>query len=177
MASEPHDTNTLAAYVEGRLDPGEEALVAAHAAECAECRAVIAALARSAGPNLPAVSAGTSERAYNPAPLTRFLLPLAATLAIGTIAALMVTRLNDARPEPAAPVTAAPERPPAPAEAGKPVEQQPARPPAGTNENVDDQGLLLRRSGERRVAGKVFRLTAGEWIDQAYRSACRPSRR
>lgn len=167
--SDPHDPNMLAACVEGRLDPREQAVVIAHAAECAECRGLMSALARAAGPELPAVAEAVAR-----APLgRRYLMPLAAAIAIGTVTGVLVLRLNDgpvapddqplpppaAAPNPAAPSPAR-ERT-APSNPGQPA--APRRRP----ESIDER-LLPRRSGERVVGGKVFRLIAGEWIDGAF---------
>lgn len=176
MASDPHDPEMTAAFVEGRLDARDRALVTAHAAECLECREVIAALTSAAGPELPGVvRVDAAERAgWGP----RYLLPLAATIAIGTVAGVLVLRLNDAPSRPAAP-------PPAPAPEGSasvpapkplppsaspvpsaPAERQPVTRPAPP-EQVDER-LLPRRSGERVIGEKVFRLVAGEWTDTSY---------
>lgn len=167
--SDPHDLNTVAACVEGRLDPREQAIVIAHAAECAECRGVMSALARAAGPELPAVAEAVAR-----APLgRRYLMPLAAAIAIGTVTGVLVLRLNDgpAAPDvqpPPPPVTApGPISPSLPPEPTPPIEPSQPAAPQMRPESIDER-LLPHRSGERVVGGKVFRLIAGEWIDGAF---------
>lgn len=175
MTGDPHDPGMTAAFVEGRLDAREAALVTAHAAECASCREVLAALARGAGPELPHVSHGRSEPDRVPRHPARALLPLAATLTLAVLTGAVALRLiappqgppaappEDARPAPAAgapspPAMAPPEPGPIPGDAAvQPLPPEPA-----------DERLLPRRGGERRIAGKVFRLTAGEWVDDTY---------
>jgi hypothetical protein len=144
METDPHDLNRLAAYLEGRLSDAESAHFVAHAAACVECRATLAAYGRAVAPR--SMSAAR-------------WFPIAAMLAIGTVAGVVSITLN--RPQPAASrerrqdvylprPAAVPAPPPAPAGA----------PP--------DRGLLTRRGTERSVAGKVFRLEAGAWIDATY---------
>lgn len=175
MASDPHEPEMTAAFVEGRLNEREAALVTAHAAECASCREVLAALARGAGPDLPHVSRAQLEPDRLPRRPARALLPLAATLTLAVLTGAVALRLiappqgppaappGDSRPGPAAgapplPSTAPPESAPLPGAAVV----DPRSP-----EPIDER-LLPRRGGERRIAGKVFRLTAGEWVDETY---------
>ena len=50
-----------------------------------------------------------------------------------------------------------------------PVEVAPTpSPSARVSGPVLDEGLLARRGGVKRVAGKAFRLVGGEWIDMSY---------
>ena len=71
-----HDLNQLAAFVEQRLDPDERRLVTAHLAACAECRTVVAELARG----LPAASVTAHVQPMWSRPAV--WLPIAASLAL-----------------------------------------------------------------------------------------------
>jgi len=161
--SSPHDPGLLAASLEGRLDPREREALTAHLAGCAECRQALALLARAA-------HAGLIPR---PTPVARpglalhRWLPLAAALVIAVAA---VTRLSwspapagETRPSHAPPSMSPPPSPsePAPSPASSPGR---ARPRADTL----DPGVLVTRGAGRRVAGKTFRLRAGEWIDASF---------
>jgi putative zinc finger protein len=83
---DPHDPNVLAAFVEDRLDPDERQSVAAHLAGCAECRRMLALVAKGMG--APAiqrrdVAAGRWRQ-------STAWLGAAATIAIATVAAAIV---------------------------------------------------------------------------------------
>lgn len=164
MAFDPHDPDATAAFVGRRLSPREDALVRTHAAECADCREVIAGLVR-VSPDVRPAAAGEAR-----APLSRYLLPIAATLALGTLAAVMVLRLEGPAIRPATP--APPSMPAtAPEQPGVNTPAEPLNPPRAAESPTpaarpDD--LLRRRGGERTVQGKRFELTAGEWIDAAF---------
>ena len=163
--SSPHDPGLLAASLEGRLDPREREVLTAHLAGCAECRRALALLARAA-------HAGLIPR---PTPVARpgfalpRWLPLAAVL---VIAVATVTRLNwsptpggETLPSQAPPgVSMAPL--PSPSEAAPSLASSPGS--AEPHPNTLDPGVLVTRGTGRRVAGKTFRLAAGEWIDASF---------
>jgi hypothetical protein len=167
MTFDPHDPEATAAFVEGRLLSQEAARVRAHAAECAECREVIAGLVKAGSAEGVVPAAGARTPWFIPG---RYLLPVAATLALATLAAVLVVRIDPnggstVPPAVSPPGTAAPSSPPV--EGELPV----ARPPAASAPApapAPDQDLTRRRSGERTVQGKRFQLTAGEWIDAAF---------
>lgn len=167
----PHpDLIGLAAFVDGRLSEAERRTCVSHLAQCAECRAIVAAYARGA---VPDNGSGVSS-----APLparSRFWgvpawLPIAATLMLATTAAIMWVR-TDSR---VTPVTAPTTLPSAPAPA-TPEPTSPSTLPASGSPSTTapstpaaPESLGPRRGGERSVSGKTFRLVAGEWIDTSY---------
>jgi hypothetical protein len=68
----------LAAWIDGQLSAGERSAAEAHAADCAHCQAMLAAMARMAPP--------PPARAWWSAPAVRWLVPVAAaTLVIATV--------------------------------------------------------------------------------------------
>jgi hypothetical protein len=169
MTFDPHDPEATAAFVERRLTPGEHALVQSHAADCAECREIIAALVRVTTEQ--AVPGGGTLARPSSFPVRRYLLPIAATLALGTIAMTMVLRLDRQAASEGPAVIQTPPAPTPGASAGPEVTPQPSAPPPVVDTPqpaVPADDLLRRRSGERTVDGKRFRLTAGEWIDAAF---------
>lgn len=146
-AHEP-DTNALAAHFEGRLDPtGTERLVS-HLAECRSCRETSALMAR-------ALKRETLAAVRRPA-AARWLA-LAAALVLATIVGIRVSRENAHSGREAEPVPT-----PARAEATAPA-MEPSPPPAAA---VLPE--VKRGSPDRTIAGKTFRLVAGEWIDTSY---------
>ena len=163
--SSPHDPGLLAAYLEGRLDAREREVLTAHLAGCAECRQVLALLARAAHAGLiprptPAARPGFALHRW---------LPLAAALVIAVATVVRwnwsPTPFGETRPSPApAGVSISP--PPSASEAAP----SPASSPGGAKRRADtlDPGVLVRRGAGRRVAGKTFRLAAGEWIDASF---------
>jgi len=160
--SNPHDPGLLAASLEGRLDAREREALTAHLAECAECRQALALLARAAHAGL--IPLPTAAR---PGFALRRWLPLAAVLVMALAA---VTRLNwspapigETRPSDAASGVSVS---PPPIEAAPP----PASSPRGAEPRADtlDPAVLVTRGAARRVAGKTFRLVAGEWIDARF---------
>lgn len=155
MAEQEHDLNLIAALVEGRLEEQERARVMEHLADCRQCRTVFTQLGRAAQDgslsandarsNVQALD--TAHRVRRPWTATRGWLPIAASLAVAVVA----IRLFVGAPEdsgPSSPVTG-------------PITTS-GQPTAGEEE------LLRKRSGGRQVAGKVFRMTEGEWVDQAF---------
>src|SRR5438128_10843721 len=78
----PHpDLNALAAFAEGRLGARERVALGAHAADCAECRTMLATLARASRTATP----------------LRWL-PLAATLVLAGTAAVAVWQIQRTSP-------------------------------------------------------------------------------
>ena len=164
--NDPHHPGLLAAFLEGRLDLREREVMTGHLAGCAECRQALALLARAAHAGLiprPAPAA-------RPGPTLRRWQPLAAA-AVLVVAVATVTRLSwppapagETAPSPPPGVSRPP--PPSPDEAAP----APSSPPAGAVPRADalDPGVLVTRGGVRRVAGKTFRLAAGEWTDASF---------
>lgn len=157
-----HDPGLLAAYVEGRLDDDERRVMTAHLASCADCRQALAMLARAAG-----VQPQAARRRL--AVASPIWLGLAATVILATLA----VRRTDA------PVPASNAGQPTPAVGASPGTMGPAPRPAEPSPRVtvpaadplSDPGLLVKRSAEqRRVGGKTFRLTAGQWVDMTFDS-------
>lgn len=177
LPEEAHEIDLIAASLEDRLDERERQRLDDHLIVCAECRTVLSALARAAADGtllLPPVQSGPTGLP----PILRAWLPIAALLVLSTAAGVLWL----ASGEPAAP------RPPGPAVVQARPEPQPAPPPMEAQSSADSspsrtrsqparppspevihEGLLARRGGgERTLAGKTFRLAAGEWIDTAY---------
>ena len=163
-----HDTNLLAAHLDGRLDEQESAQLIAHLGECAECRAMLAGFARA--------SARTTDRSVGGSAASRRFfrpivwLPVAATVAIGTVTGVVTLRLK--RSDPASPPsTSAPVPIPAttgdPKPPANPIQATPA-PPTAARGPAAGEPVLPKRAGERTVGGKRFRFEAGEWIDASY---------
>jgi anti-sigma factor RsiW len=156
----PHpDLNALSAFIDGRLSEADRAGVVAHLSGCPECRAIVAAHAR-----------GQQSRArFRPA----LWLPIAATLALATTAALIVSRSDRAPegPSPAPPIAAPPSATPADSapQPSPPPASTASTPPASTVPPPADPGsLAVRRGAVQQINGKTFRMVAGEWIDSAY---------
>jgi Putative zinc-finger len=141
MARPEHDLNLIAALLEGRLDDNEKAQVQAHLADCPECRATLALLAKGSGEGLLGAGAGDAapRRWRSPA----VWLPVAASVAVAAIALRLVL----------APDTNTP------VDTGTSAE-----PPA------IDESLLPTRAAGRIIDGKTFRMRDGEWVDEAYAS-------
>ncbi len=148
MEAQEHDTNAIAAYIEGRLEGDEKARFTAHLASCAECRGTLALLARES--DALGVSTKESEprdpsikTPFRPwAPALRVLLPMAAGLVIISAVAF---RAGWFKPAPRV-----------------------TYPELSPRTEIDD--LLVKRGAERRIGGKTFRLVAGEWRDTAFDS-------
>jgi hypothetical protein len=151
-----HDPTVVAALAEGRLDREERARVLEHLAACRPCREVFATLAREGegvAAHRPAAGFGaTASRAW---------LPLAATIVLATGSALWVLRRAPAIAPPQVtasmrPVTASPE-----------VRASATPPPVAVSPSKAPPDAM-RSAAPRRVAGKTFRLVAGEWIDTSF---------
>jgi hypothetical protein len=158
-----HDPGLLAAYVEGRLDDEERRAVTEHLGVCADCRQVLAMLARA--PGVLPTAAGRRPMA---APVW---LAIAATVILATLA---VRRVNgpvapavDRGPASTVAATVGPSpAPPAPA----PADPGP-RATLPADDPLRDPALLVKRgAAPRQVGGKTFRLRAGEWVDVAFQS-------
>lgn len=153
---DPHngepDLNALAAWVDGRLEPGERADLAAHLATCPRCRAIVAELARAAAP--PA-------RAWRP------VFALAASIAVVAVAGGAYLLVHE-REQPAVvpPVIIRPAPPTA-----SPSAPSVAPPTPSSPSNPSPPADRKRAAGTTSVHGKTFRLVAGEWIDQSYRES------
>jgi hypothetical protein len=162
----PHpDLNALAAFIDRRLPEADHAGVVTHLVGCAECRALVAAYARGQMPVDVSAheSAGPRSRSlFRPA----VWLPIAATLALATTAALIVSRGDRASipPSTTPPIAPQPSRPPID------TAPQPSSPPpsSASPPPADPGSLAARRGAVRQINGKTFRLVAGEWIDSAY---------
>lgn len=149
-----HDTEGLAAYVDGRLDGPARSRVTAHLSRCRECREHLALLAHGLSAAPPAFHG-------------RRWLPVAASLLIALAgsgvyllvrpALLLAPAATPAQSPPSSPSLPAPVAPPAPPPAPLPAPSRPAAPADAP-----------RSLSSRRVAGKTFRLLAGEWIDDSY---------
>jgi len=144
-----HDLGRLAALVENRLDAAERRAVMAHLADCRDCRTVVAGLARA---TTDAALDSRQRTSWTPA---RVWLSIAASALVVIGAGWLYSARTSRPPVPADPVTVSlvPSSPP-------PTNPPTTAPPA-------DPGLT-RRSGEREVANRRFRLEAGTWIDVAY---------
>lgn len=105
MARQEHDLNLIAALLEGRLDDSEKAQVQAHLADCAQCRATLALLAKGANEGL--LGSGASDPASRRWRSPAVWLPIAASVAVAAIALRLVLA-----PEPSVD-TEAPAEPPA----------------------------------------------------------------
>jgi len=114
------DADTLAAWEDHALSAAERAAVEAHAADCARCQMMLAAMAKSApAPTEAAPSWWTASR--------RWLIPLTATAATAAIAWLLVSPGSlgpvNVRQVSQAAESSAPEQPPPPA--ARPSSAQP----------------------------------------------------
>jgi hypothetical protein len=169
MDGREHDLNLLAAYVEDRLDAAERERVAAHVSGCDECRAVLAELGRG----LAASRRGSGRLARLPRSTA---LPIAAVLVLSAATSLILLRQSAQ-----APTRSEGERSPAPDTASATPSATSATPPPSAapspggreptvrGNSTDREDLLVKRGGgAHSVAGKSFRLVAGEWVDTAY---------
>jgi hypothetical protein len=152
MSHEP-DLNRLAALVEARLPAGERQRLLTHLADCRACRDIVAVLTEELRPASP-VTRWTRPAVW---------LPIAATLAIASGAAFLVSTIERSVPPQPPPSSTGIDRPSPPPAVTPPVVTPPA-PPAP----VKPEDVTTRRSGTRLVGPKTFRLVAGEWIDAAY---------
>ena len=157
-AGEEPNAAALSALVDGGLDADERRAVIAHLAGCRRCREIVAALARPRSRPASVLPAGR-----------RAAMALAASVTIAAAAGVTYWATRQGIPPAASPVASPADTRPAPGTASPappppvsaPVPARPASPPPDRPRAV----------GERAVAGKQFRLVAGEWIDAAYRTA------
>jgi hypothetical protein len=169
----PHDLDLLAAHLEDRLDAVETERLTRHLAGCVQCRETLAALARNADLLPHPTPAPQATRRVVPLPRLVWL-PLAAAL---IVAVATLTRFDwrvspgERRPErtPSAGPTPSPERvvPTGEGLPARPAPPPPSPPGAGSRSDTEptDERVLVLRGTQRRVAGKTFRFTFGEWID------------
>lgn len=138
MDDQPHDLDSLAALVEGRLEGVDRQRVMAHVAECVECRRTMAQLGRAVADGAlltdakPRVTAGWLRSN------ALIWLPIAASVLVGTFAWFQLATTPNGSTTDSAPV------------------------------GVSEEELLTKRSAGRIVASKTFRMTAGEWVDSAF---------
>lgn len=142
MQEQAHDLDSLAAFVEGRLDEHDRQRVMAHVADCPECRRTLVGLGRAMADGALAQAASRATRFHWSN--TRIWLPIAASILVGTFAWFQFAM--------------------SPQIAG---EGQSTGEDASEAAPADEQ-LLRRRSGGRTVEGKTFRLTTGEWVDASF---------
>jgi hypothetical protein len=142
----------MAAMFDGKLGDDAHAAMVRHLAECQECREIVAELARAHETGKPRSSSVTTARTW---------LPIAATLLLAITAGvlLQINRVTDRDAAPLSPVEVTPASPPLPS-------APPSSAPVVVPEPPED--VSTRRSGERIINGKTFRLVAGEWVDSAY---------
>jgi len=163
--SDEPNLNALAALAEGRLSIAERATALEHLESCVRCRRIAAELMRA--------------RSRTPNTLwTWRALPLAASLAIAAVGGGVYWLARDAGG------TRRVDIPPSPSQPGiAPAQQSPA---AGSGTGAGETGAATprpertprvepsdrtRAAGTRTIAGKTFRLVAGEWVDADYRVA------
>jgi hypothetical protein len=84
------DADTLAAWADNALDGGELAVAAAHAADCARCQAMLAAMVRTAPPM------GAAAASWWRVPFLRWLVPL--TAAAATVLVWIAVPVRDRGP-------------------------------------------------------------------------------
>ena len=147
------DFDALGAFLEGSLEPEERARVEEHLSQCRECRATVALFARArAIPRRPA----------------RALTWLAAAAGILLATAVGVRVASRASP-PTPPEPSPGQAPPATSGAPGPPAAPEAAPPApATVAPAPEEPVEVRRSGQKTVGEKTFRLIAGEWVDRDY---------
>ena len=172
MTADLHDPNVLAAYIDGTLDQDERSIVVAHLAGCGACRAALAAYVK--GTTEDGETGQGPRRAWIAAVRPRVWMPIAATIALVTVAGVLqrAQRRADQVPQ-APPVVETPSAVPDPSSGVPPgVSTTPpstadAPLPPRPSPPVDERTMRVR-GAERRVGDKRFRLVAGEWIDAAY---------
>lgn len=99
-----------------------------------------------------------------------YWLPIAATIVLGTVAFVLVARRPDAPGTASAPVSSfsSSAQSPTPAPTASSTPTSAPQPPAARSRGVLPVPPVRRSGGTRRVAGKTFRLEAGEWVDAAF---------
>jgi hypothetical protein len=152
------DFDTLGAYLEGTLEPPERARVEEHLAQCRECRAAVALFARARA--IP----GRANRAVP------WLAAAAGILLATAVGVRVASKASSSAPPAPAPAEAPPATSGAP---GPPAAREAAAPPepaavAPSVAPAPEEPLEVRRSGQKTVGEKTFRLIAGEWVDRDY---------
>lgn len=153
------DFDTLGAFLEGTLEPPQRARVEEHLSQCRECRATVA---------LFASARAAPRRSSRAATWLAAAAGLLIATAVGVRVASKEPSPTSAAPAPAEAV-ATPAAPNAPA--GTPAAAAPESPvvaPAPSGAQPAEEPLEIRRSGQKRVRRKTFRLEAGEWVDRDY---------
>lgn len=161
--SATHDLEGLAALVDGRLRDEERAALVTHLAGCAECRDALALLARAGAAGLLALPSAAPHVSRSSFPPLHAWLPIAAALVLVVAG---VTRLDwspATHETTSPPAHYRPAKPPSPA-----VVVRPDVPTPKPRIDPVDPALLVKRGAGRKVAGKTFRLIAGEWVDSAF---------
>ena len=138
MQDDNHDLNLLAGFAEGRLDEQERARALAHLAQCRACRTTLAELGRVAATAAAPSATVRPEVSRSRWPGARLWLPVAASVVLCTFAWFEFFR----------------------GQAERPLE------PAA--DGAFDEQLLVKRGAVRIVAGKTFRVRAGEWMDTSF---------
>ena len=176
---QPED-NALAAYLEATASAAERSRIEEHLARCTECRGTVALYARARQ------SAKGHAGLYSGRTLS--WLAAAAALLLASVVGIRaafdaagrdsppVAEPSKTEPSGAGPAAQIPVPPPPAAKGEGPVAAKPearapvpfSRPRSG--EPVPRESLSVKRGGARTVAGKTFRLVAGEWVDAAYDS-------
>jgi len=154
-SSDEPNLAALAAFIDQRLSDDERREMAAHLATCGRCRDIVGQLARARAP-------AASDR-------WKRALPLAASVvlvtAIGGVYLVMTPSNQQSSPARAPGVTLAGD----PVTAPSVTPPVPAPGPAAVPSTAPED--RPRSVGEKSIAGKTFRIVAGEWIDAAYRAA------
>jgi hypothetical protein len=169
-----HDLNALAAHLEGRLEGEERQRTIDHLSRCLQCRETAALLSRSR-PDLVEKSGDPSEHRGVVTAARPWWLGLAAAAVVGTAVAVRVlsTASPDGGPK-MSPPSSPPREPASIAKSADPPTPHPAEiahtppPSPHVSRPALDEGLLARRGGVKRVAGKAFRAVGGEWVDVSY---------
>ncbi|MGE5278074.1 MAG: zf-HC2 domain-containing protein [Acidobacteriota bacterium] len=152
------DFDALGALLEGSLEPEERARVEEHLSRCRECRETVAVFARARGvPRRPARAVSWLAAAAG------ILLATAVGVRVGSKASSSAPREPPAAEAP--PEKSEVPGPPAAKEVAAPPEAAPAAPSVAP---APEEPLEVRRSGQKTVGEKTFRLIAGEWVDRDY---------
>jgi hypothetical protein len=140
------DAETVAAYADGALAADERTAVEAHAADCARCQALLAAMATTAPPNAPPARARRLARGW--------LIPLAAAAAA---VAIWVAVPNQApvvreRPEPSAQIAETKPAAPPPSASSAGTAKAPAQPAAPVERRQTRPALQRDEPAQKKLA-------------------------
>jgi hypothetical protein len=141
------DAETLAAWADGALEPASRRRAEAHAADCARCQALLAAMAKTA----PPPAAAPWWRVHT----MRWLVPLAAGTAAIVLWLVVPQPPTDKLAEPAASSTVAV----TPSPASSPAVPAPSAPAAGAAAEADRKaaGIAAAPSRDERASEKELR--------------------